>query len=282
VKRSIKRVVGWGVVVVVLGLGITALLAYRRVQAVPVWYRQMMNPEQIDRAAQRAEDKLIESRNWAGAIAAAEARASRGNTRPSPMPVAEEFSVRVSDEELNAFFLKWARLNGWDRQINQYVADPVVATHDGAIVLAGKMKDLGGVLLSMHFKPVLEGDKFAMRLVRVTGGQLDLPTSKAQEQLDKMKGPLGEATDRWRRDARLDSKGQANSALTLAALGRVAMSILTREPVEAVAFLPVDDRRSVPVRLTRVNVVDGHIEVAARPVPAEERAGVVERLKAGK
>lgn len=290
VKRSLLRITGAVVAGAMLMFAILAGLAYWRVSATPIWYQRLTDPEKIDVAAARAEDKLVESRNWAAATAAQEARLARGVTRPQRgapemAPPPEELTLRVSDEELNAFFLKWSKLQGWEENLAKYVTDPVLATHDGAIVIAGKVKGtpaLEGTVVAMHFTPSLKDGQFTMALTRVTGGRLDLPVSAVEDQLKRGQDALGEALTRWRRDAKLDSRGQANSALMLTAAGRVMMSVLTHEPVEAVAFLPVDDRHSVPVRLTRVVVEKGGIELAAKAVPPADRPGVVERLKNGR
>jgi len=87
---------------------------------------------------QRAVDKLTQTRNFAAEAAARERQATaKGTTRPDE---GKPMSVTFSEEELNAFLL-----HNFKDRMDDYVDDPGIFLGDGAIILAGQIKDSGYV-----------------------------------------------------------------------------------------------------------------------------------------
>lgn len=283
-KPLLKRIlVGACALLAVGGVGVGVL--WWRVKGEPNWYRKLEDPAEIDRSARVLEDKLQDARNWAAAVTAAERRAERGTltTSRAPLP-SEDITLRLTGNEMTGFLLKWMVLQGWEGAFEQYFQDPVVAVMDGRVVVAGKVKELGTVV-SMMFRPELMPDgKMGFQLERVLGGNLPLPANVVGPQLSRLRVPVEEGMSRWQRDARLDSRGQANSAMSLALGGRIVMAMLDGKPTDAVAAVPVDDK-SMLVRVvgfgTEKNATgEGEaLVVKLRPLEPEKRKAVLAGLK---
>lgn len=248
----------------------------------PGWYTaRVTDPAVIDAGARRVEDKLVEARNWAAAVAAKEARDRKGATS-SRRPVGEEpsaeFELTFTAEELTSFLLKWTRVQGWEEQYRHYVTDPAVGVEAGGLTVAGRVTGMP-VVMSIRLRPELAGETLKLRLAAVRGGRLPLPTSVATSQLARLDGPISRSLDRWKRDARLDDRGLANTALALATSGRLLLAGVRDTPTDAVLALPVDERRSVLVRLTDVSTGPEGVRLKARPLTPDERAAWLRAVK---
>lgn len=292
-KSLLRRLLVVGGFLLILAAGVGGYLYYR-IQGVPSWYLTLEDPEVIDESSRRLEDKLQDARNWAASVAAAEIRARRGTLNTSKVPIPPDaMTLRLSGQEITAFFLKWSALQGWDEVARAYFDDPVVAVFDGHLVIAGRVREVGTVV-SLMYKPQLDamGSKLVLKLDRVMGGRLALPVEAIGAQLERLRGPLTSAQGRWIRDARLDSNGQANSALSLALASRIARAMIDGSSTDAVAVIPVDNR-SLLVRIVGLELVSsggavdekggvvagGELVLQLRPLEPEQRKAVLESLK---
>lgn len=261
---------------------VAAVVAGGLLMGRPGWYTaRVTDPAAIDAGARRVEDKLVEARNWAAAVAAKEARDRKGATssrRPAGEEPAAEFELTFSAEELTSFLLKWTRVQGWEEQYRQYVTDPAVGVESGGLTVAGRVTGMP-VVMSIRLRPVLTAESLRLRLESVRGGRLPLPVSVARGQLTRLDGPLSRSLDRWKRDARLDDRGLANTALALATSGRLLLAGVRDMPTDAVIALPVDERRSVLVRLIDVATAPDGVRLKARPLTPDERAAWLRSVK---
>lgn len=299
-KRSWWRVALRVVVGVVLLLVVVVLVGVWQVRGVPWWYVPVGDGGVIDRDSRQLEDRLVVLRNEAGAIVAAEARArlaqaastrgagkgssTRGGVGQVPA-VGGELVLVVPPSELTAFVLKWARLNGWEEGYQQFVSDPTVSIVERRVVFAGRVKQAGGAVVSVHVRPVFTDDgaaggvggvgKVALLVERVTVGRMPVPVSWVMGEVVKERGRLVGEVERWGKDARLDSRGMANSAMTLELGGKLLLGVVDQVAVAGVVALPGEDGRGLPVYVTGVSVEGGVLTVRARAVPVGERRRVL-------
>lgn len=286
-KRWIKILIGALAGSAVLLLLVTGGV-WLRARSAPAWYRPPTDPQAVDRSARQFEDRLVEVRNTAAAIAAAEARARRSANPQASTPQTGEFELRLPAGEATAFLLKWAKLEGWEARYSQWVEEPMVTVEGGCVVVGGKLAGvpgLGGGVAGVHLRPELSENGEAIRLTldRVTVGGLTLPSALISGQLARARDPLARGVQRWSADARVDANGLTNFPTALALAGRVVLGTIDGKGAEPVLSLPVDDRRGVLVRVTAVRVEGrgeaGVVVVRGRPVAPGERSGVLARLK---
>ncbi len=261
--------------------GVVGIILYRQARRDPSWYpRPERDPARIDQAAVPVENTLIELRNWAGAWAGWDARVAKGKLPASSQrQPAEEFTAVMRGSELTAFVLKWTRLQGWDATYSRYVTDPALAVVEGRLVVVGRVAE-GGMTISLHYRPeLLAGGKMAFHLERVMVGSLAVPGSVGEDQLGRVSDALGGAIKRWRAGAAMDRAGEGNASAMLAAVGEFSRGLVHDEPVDAVGFVPVTEKSNLPVEITGLTVEGDGLRVTLRPVPREDRAAFLARLK---
>ena len=263
----------------------------------PGWYRPEElagTPEERAAAAQRAENKLIEVRNWAELLnadavhaqadadaqaqaapgAAAAAAPARAATR-----AADSLTVAFTEKELNAFFRKWSVAYGWEAKYGRFLSDPVIELQPERLILAGKVTDAGTVA-SFHFRPALDArGQLRLDLAGVRGGRLPLPQAAWTPQRDKVLAALRARLPAWQRDARIDATGAANGPAIATAMAKLVFDVTTGRPGEPVLFLPLSEGHSVPVRLTAVSVDDHELTLTAQPMTDGERAALLQRIR---
>jgi hypothetical protein len=81
------------------------------------------------------------------------------------------------------------------------------------------------------------------------------------------------------RNAQLQKDGSANTDAMAAAMAKLFLHVLADEPGEPVLFLPVGDKRAVPVRLTDVRIADKTLSLTVKPLNAKERGALIERIR---
>lgn len=294
------------VVVVVLAL-VGGYLYFFRYQGTPDWYpvSKKSDPAAEAAAARRVEMKVTETLNWAAASEARQDReryaARRGagtaTTHPATVPANPDdvpFTLTFTEEELNAFFAKWEKLYDWDQKYGAYVSDPAIALHDGRLVLAGRSKDLGAVL-SVHFKPELgptteAADRASddpagarpglyLRLDKVLAGTLSVPQSFFDKQRDALAHRLKTALPSFQREATIQKDGTANPAAVAAAMGKLALCALGREPAAPILFLPIPGKGSVPVEVTDVKIQDNVLTLTFQLLGQAERQALLAEIQ---
>jgi hypothetical protein len=225
---------------------------------------------------------MIETHNWAAEARARETAKARGtlSTRAATRPFAAGNTLSFTADELNAFFQKWSPPAKWDPQVRRYISDPVLILHDERLILAGTVTNLGAVV-SLHFEPMLdEKGMLHLQLRRVLAGKLPLPSSlwegQRQRLADSVKGKL----PNFQRLARMDStSGATNGAGVAAAMTKLLLSVLSDQPADPVVFLPLDDKRGLPAKLTAVRIADGALNLTVEAITPREREEFLARIR---
>jgi hypothetical protein len=248
-------------------------------QGTPEWYtpRSSGTAEQRAQAAKRAEDKFAEVQNWA---ASARAEVAGPDYAVTSRPVSPNAStVTFTEDELNAFFEKWADWYGWNDRFGKYLQDPMIVLRDGRIILAGSVPELRTVA-SMHFEPVLSADgKLELNLVRVLGGKLPMPDAVWSGKRERVEQLLMQRLPAWQRGAAIDATGAANADAIKVAMAKLVLNMFRDEPGESVIFLPLINGQKIPVRLTAVAIENRSLTLTAERLSAAERAEFMGRLR---
>jgi len=250
----------------------------------PEWYHpRHMDAQVREKAAQSATNKLATIHNEAARLRRDERMAERSN-HPSTMP-SEPIVVSFTEDELNAFFDKWAGFNEWKSKYERYVTDPVILLDEGRLILAARVKDLNTVA-SLHFAPrITEAGELDFELVRILGGNLPLPEMVLSRHQTRLRAALMSRLPGWRRTASMDSAGAPNLSAVAAEMSTMALDMLSHEPADPVLFLPLVDAslkaRSVPVWLTGVQIENHTLTMQVRPMNAAERDALLKRIREG-
>lgn len=281
--KWIKRLLLTVVVLVILA-GAAAVLAYvYGFRGTPEWLRQPVASEaEQAAAANRLDQKLLETLSVVREMDAydpAAASAGGDDQRPSATQPATNLQVTLTEQELNAAFQKWDRLYGWTERYKEHVQDPSIVLHNGRIVLAGETQEVNSVL-SLHFDPKLNQDgELSLRLAQVLAGRLPLPQSFLDKYRASARARLEAALPTLQRRAEFRPDGSANSEAMSAAMAKLFLNVLADEPAEPVLFLPVRNERSVPVRLTDVDIEDKSLTLTVKPLNAAERVSLLQRIR---
>ena len=256
-----------GMLLLILGIGLGLLMGE------PSYYHAAaMTREQIESAAKRVEDKLVEIRNLA-----VERRLDQ--TAGPAAGTDTVYVVTFTQDELNGFLAKWSELsavrNAWGNRISR----PAVALRKGEIILAAKT-DLGRftAVLGVHLRPTVSGEGLRLSLARLSAGRLPLPRATIEGELSRITAPLARRLPEWRRNARLDRTGAANEDALKALYAHLLIESLTDQPVDPVVLVPLDGGRGIPVRLTDIELTDGAITVQATPLDPAARSAFLRRL----
>jgi hypothetical protein len=290
-KKQWKKPLLLGVLAIVAVAVTLASVAIMLFRAAPTWYRPLaMDPQRREAAAQRATNKLAMIQNEAARLRRderlAERAASTSTTSPATLAApGRPITVSFTEDELNAFFDKWAVWNDWKSKYQRYIEDPVVLLDDGRIVIAAKVRDMNTVA-SLHFEPrVTEDGLLNLRLARILGGKLPLPEAVLSKYRTRMSDAMAQNLPRWQRTAAIDSGGTPNASAVAAAMGRLALHVLEHEPADPVLFLPLVDAnlrpRSVAVRLTDVRIEDRTLTLTVEPMSGAQRAELLKRIREG-
>lgn len=262
----------------------------------PVWHRvgrQVTDARQVDAAANRFEDRLVELGNFAAGGLAAEARQSRaGGSRSRGDAGGEtgEASARwvwtLDGEEANAFLRRWAVLHRGEPGLAGYLAgdaEPVVSVREGRVLGSARVPAGLGFwpVVTVAWRPRLEPGGLAWALEECWVGRLPVPASMARWMLTRAAGPLREGVRRWQADARVDGRGRGNMPMALASGGQLLLSLLEGGVGSDVVFVPVDERHSAAVRVVGVSSSgEGMaLRVTLELVPPAEREAAAARTR---
>src|SRR5688500_6895838 len=229
-------------------LGIGGVIAWRMLRGTPSWYPQAaVDPAAQQAAAVRAENEVQRTIDWAATQQAEErarlfaggsagdgssAAASRNAaTNPSTAPATaatrprSALTVRFTEQELNAAFAKWEAMYDWRDKYGDHVSDPRIVLHEGRVILAGAVKDLG-TIVSLHFEPRLdEADGLSFELVRVLGGRLPLPESVFDKHRRRLEAKVRSSLPSLQQGAKIAPDGSANDKAVAAAMARLLLRI---------------------------------------------------------
>jgi hypothetical protein len=274
VKKWIYRAaIGVGV----LGV-ITAGYIGCAMTAKPVWYVpiEKRSPAEIDAAARRFEDRIVDLQNAVAAAVAAEARARKAGVSGGAMP---PLVARIPTGDFTAFLAKWSKLQGWDQRIDAVLGSPTISTEGGAVVVGGLSRDVG-LVVSIRVRPELVGE--GQLRVRVEGarvGSLPVPVSMVKSRAMAAAGGLRQKVSGWSSRAALDARGLGNDAMMFAWAGQTGLAALADQDVGAEILWPLDERRGLPVQLTGVRVEGADLMLEARGLTPAERQNLLVRIK---
>ena len=311
VMKWLKRllvVVACALLVLIVG----AAVAWRMLRGRPDWYAELhVDPVVQQAAAARAEDEVKRTIDWAAAQQAEERARLQGGGNPAAPPATgsvaaatgptsagapesvpstnstsptaasrRSLTVRFTEQELNAAFNKWGTLYRWDEKYGDSISDPRVVLHEGRVIIAGAVKEFGSVV-SLHFEPRVQPDgRVRFDLVRVLGGRLPLPQSMFDTYRRKLETKVRAALPGLQEGARIAPDGSANEKAVAAAMSKLLLRVLAREPDDAVLFLTANQGTRVPVKLTGMDVDGKTIAATVELMNAAERAALLDRIKA--
>ena len=259
------------VAILLVGAVVAASVGYYMLKRRPSFYHSYKwKGDERSVVNQRAVDKLTLTRNFAADAAARERQATvKGTTRPDD---SKPMTVNFSEEELNAFLL-----HNFKDRLDDYVDDPGIFLGDGAIILAGQIKE-SGYVVSFHFEPKIdEQGKLHLKLVRSYGGALPVPQSMLTAQFDKVRSALKQRLPGWQESAALDARG-ANSSAVAASLGKLILNSLDNQPADPILFMPDDSGKSLPLRLVDVSV-GKELTLTVQPLTPEQRAQLIKSIR---
>jgi len=275
-----KRVKILVLLVALLVVGILAAVygGFRMFKDAPEWYRHPnISPAQRELLARQAMNKFTNIQNAAALARRNEKIAQSTSSLPAP----EAIEVSFSDDELNAFFEKWASYANWKSNYDRYVDYPLIIIQKDHLTLAGQVKELSAVL-SLEFEPRIDAaGKLDLHLERVLAGLLPLPDFFMRGYRGQLKAGLQSSLPRWRSLAAIDSDGAANGDLISASMARLCMHALDHTSADPVLFLPLVERgANVPVRVCALKVEDHNVTMTVIPLNSKERAALLERIQA--
>ncbi|HET6249584.1 MAG TPA: hypothetical protein VFE47_17985 [Tepidisphaeraceae bacterium] len=284
--KKILRRLAMFFLVLGIALIITGAFVRNRVRQVPSWYRHLhLNDAMQQQAANSMTQKLAATYSQANDAVAAATRAKfplpEQATQPVDLPPAS-FTLELSEAEINSFFAEWDTTEHWRQKLAKYVVDPVVILEDHELILAGMVPEWN-VVLSLHFVPKIEKGKLDMGLKRVMAGTLTLPKSTADSYIGKIDALISPKLPEHRRNAEINPKGWANNDAVSAAMGELVLHVLHDEPAEPVFMLQElghnRDARSVPVRITGVDISEKTLKLDLRTMTPDERDALLQHLR---
>jgi hypothetical protein len=252
--------------------------SFRLFKGAPDWYhRWAVSPADREVLARQAFNKFANIQNAAALARRDEIAGQAANSPSLPVPIVVSFS----DDELNAFFEKWANYANWKSNYDRYVQDPLIILQEGHLILAGQVLDLDAVV-SLELNPRIDPDgRLDLRLDRVLAGRLPLPGMLIGPYKARLTATLRQNLPRWRQQAAIDSDGTANSALISASMARLFIHTLDHTSADPILFLPlVQSHANVPVRVCDVKLDDHNLTMTVLPLNAGERQALVKRIKA--
>jgi uncharacterized protein YpmS len=264
-------------VAILLAIGLIILLSgVVMLRGTPDWYQPgAMTAEQREEAAQRATNKLAIVQN-----AAVQMRVDEMQAATSPSTKSRDaITISFTDDEMNAFFEKWSVLQNIKANYEKFVTDPAIILQDGRIILAGRAKDIGAIV-SFHFEARIdEQGRLDFKLVRILAGNLPLPQALVTSYQHQAAGEIDKNMPTWRRRASINSIGVANPSAISAAMGSLLENILNQQTADAVLFLPLLERGSIPVKVLDVQVADHALTLIVQPMTPPERAELLRKIR---
>ena len=274
------------VVIVLVGVILSATLGYRYAHERPSFYRSYKwDAAQRSVVSQRALNKLLQTKELAAAAHFAEVR-SRTQTRPSAsvealVPKVQPLTISFTQEELNAFlFHNIDTFKDLRKKIEEHMTDPGIFLADGCLIVAGQIKGTG-YLASFHFAPGLdEQGQLRLDFVKAMTGRLPVPKAVVAGHLKKLQDAIASRLPDLQRAAMMDDSGGSNPPMVMAAAAKLLLAALAGQPAPPVLFMPVDERgKAMPLRLTKVEVAGETLRLTVEPMTPAERAGVAERIR---
>jgi hypothetical protein len=274
-KRLILLAVFLGVFAGVLGA-----VGWWMSRRAPTWYaHRHKSAQETAAAAARAEREVQRTLGWAQDQQAYADSTHHGGP-PSTRP-ARVLRIALSEDELNGFFQKWDQEFHWSEQFKQYLSDPQIVLHNGRLILAATAREMGTVV-SIVFAPSLKDGKLDMPVEQVLAGRLPLPQGVWNRYRSPLEARINDALPDWQAGAEIRPNGTANTDAVAAAMGELLVDLLNNHPAQAVLFLPYDmsnNRRSLPVKLTGVEIANKTLTLTVEPLTADERESLLTTIR---
>lgn len=197
-----------------------------------------------------------------------------GTTQAAIVPL----TITFTQDELNASLWKWT--NKHRASYEPYVKQPLIKLEEGRIILMGTVPEYDKVL-SVHLVPAIDEQGLHCTLDSVRIGTLPLPQGLFNKQRARVEASLKARLPAWQSAARMDATGVTNSDFDAAATARMVLQILDHKPSPAILLLPKLDSpgKSIPVRLTHLQVEQGALTITVQPLQPEERLALLETVK---
>lgn len=168
-SRKPRRRIRWGrlLVIAIVVLSATTAGLWLTFQRIPSWYRPAPVPVAEYQSVRNTLTRTV-------------------NELSANLVAGEPFEYIVHQDRLNRWLAArmaiWPGVRQW---VPPWLEDPVVAFHDGRIVLAGvaKISSISAVV-SLHLSLSAESDGLRVTLHRVQGGSLPVPLDLFRERIE--------------------------------------------------------------------------------------------------
>jgi hypothetical protein len=251
-------------------------MAWKLMNTAPAWARRHGSS---NAQAQHADQRLLDAVNWTADAQRRRTMPAAAEARLLPLP---PLSLTFSQDDLDAFFDQCNEQFGWiqDNGGSDNPAAGVVLEGD-RLILAVAPAD-GGSVFSVQFEPKLVDGRLIVPVVRVQKGMLPVPAALWHAWRDGMIAQLRKQLPAAANRARIESDGSASNSLIQAQTLRLLIDALEDRPAEPIVFFPyIQDfrRHFLPVRLTRIDIVDHELQLTARPLDRDESEALVEGVQ---
>lgn len=282
-----KRLALWGVILLAAALLCIVVLYYLMLRQ-PEWYRALeRTPRDLKNtqlSAIRAEDTLMNLRNWAADAVAQERRLARqGPASGAAAAFAPStFVLEFTDADLNAALEKWAETQGWEDIYGQYISRPRLAFRKEGILVAAMLKSLGSVANArLEVRPP-EGGQLTFKLATLRAGSVPIPAAVTAGTLTDVGRRVREELITLTDAARAGAAGTAtaNYSATAAQLGLMLLASLDGTAAPAVVVIPIDNDRFFPAQVVDVRLEGGTVRVVLASMDPGQRAQWIEGLRA--
>jgi hypothetical protein len=246
----------------------------------PKWYtKRQATPEQIAAAAQRAEQQVQRTLSWAQdqQAYAASSRLGSPTTHPS-----RTLQIALTEDELNGFFQKWDSTFGWSNSYGDTLNEPQIVLQDGRLILAATVKSVGSVI-SVEFDPRLKDGKLRMPVEQVMAGRLPVPNGLWSGYRRMLENRVDAALPQWQAGAEIEPDGTANSDAVEAGMSELVVDLISDRLTRPILFLPYaidNEKRSLPVKLTAVEIASKTLLLTFEPLTAAERQTLIDSIRA--
>jgi uncharacterized protein YpmS len=255
-------------------LGATYYLSKRK----PTWYKPLaMSSRELDAAANRAINKVIALHNMADESAANDSsKAWRQEHGAATKPAVRPMQVTFTQDELTAFIVRWSTLHS--DKVEKYVTGPQFVLEDGQIKFACHITELDQVGVLRLEPSIDDKGQLMLDVVAISAGSLPVPEALLEKKLTKVQTLLASWLPAWQQSAKIGPEG-ANAEAVKAGMTKLLLNTLRHQPASAVLFMPIDQHKTVPVKLTQVSVGKGTITLTVEPLTAEGRKLALDQLR---
>ena len=273
------------VVTLLVVIGVVAGVAWWKYRTRPAWYQpKKWSGEERAQLAGRAQESLAQIYSWANNPRVYNAGELAPATGPRQVAGRPDTTITIKDDEINALLSTWlspeqAGETGFAAKVNAHFTDPQVHLIDGRMILAGYAKSLGRVL-SLEFTPTPNKQgRLELQLTAIRAGEMPLPQWAIRRQLDRLSHGLSTELPPVQHAAAIDPSGLGNADAGEALGFKTLAMILQGQSVEPFAFLPIDQKARVAVRVREMEISEGKMKLTFEALGAKERTKLLKFIK---